>query len=103
MPDGEMAAGAFDIAVCKGIDVGEQERCHLLVGLDAAGTLPVYNYIQLVSQSMGLPYEDEYKEWKRAPDAAKEIIGAERIAKVGVEFYERAILPELKKRPALNK
>jgi len=74
-----------------------------MVGLDAAGTLPVYNYIQLISQSMGLPYEDEYKEWKRAPEAAKEMIGAERIAKVGIEFYERAILPELKKRPAINK
>ena len=27
---------------------------------------------------------------------------AKRIAKVGVQFYERAILPELKKRPKLN-
>src|SRR5205814_1696449 len=29
-------------------------------------------------------------------------IGAERIAKVGIEFYERAVLPELKKRPNLR-
>jgi hypothetical protein len=70
-----------------------------IVGLDAAGAIPVYNYIQLFAQSMGLPYEDEYKAWKRSPEAAKEMIGAERIAKVGIEFYERAILPELKKRP----
>ena len=74
-----------------------------LVGLDAAGAVPVYNYIQLIAQSMGLPYEDEYKAWKRSPDAAKEQIGAERIAKVGIEFYERAILPELKRRPTLSK
>lgn len=74
-----------------------------MVGLEAAGVLPVHNYIQLIAQSMGLPYEDEYKAWKRAPDEAKEMIGAERIAKVGIEFYERAILPELKKRPTLSK
>jgi hypothetical protein len=72
-----------------------------LVGLDAAGTVAVYNYIQLFAQSMGLPYEDEYKNWKRTPDQAKEMMGAERVAKVGIEFYERAILPELKKRPIL--
>ena len=59
-----------------------------MVGLEAAGVLPVHN---------------EYKAWKRAPDEAKEMIGAERIAKVGIEFYERAILPELKKRPTVNK
>jgi Fe-S oxidoreductase len=74
-----------------------------IVGLDAAGAIPVYNYIQLISQSMGLPYEDEYKAWKHAGDGAKALIGAERIAKVGIEFYERAILPELKKRPTVNK
>jgi Fe-S oxidoreductase len=73
-----------------------------LVGLDAAGAISVYNYIQLIARSMGLPYEDEYKAWKRAGDGATELIGAERIAKVGVQFYERAILPELKKRPKLQ-
>lgn len=73
-----------------------------LVGLDAAGAIPVYNYIQLIARSMGLPYEDEYKAWKRAGEGAGELIGAERIAKVGIQFYERAILPELKKRPDLR-
>ena len=73
-----------------------------IVGLDAAGAIPVYNYIHLIARSMGLAYEDEYKAWKRAGDGAAELIGAERIAKVGVEFYERAILPELKKRPKLS-
>jgi len=73
-----------------------------MVGLDAAGAVEVFNYIQLFARSMGLAYEDEYKAWKKSPDAAKEMIGAERIAKVGVQFYERAILPELKKRPNLR-
>jgi hypothetical protein len=70
-----------------------------LLGLDAAGAMPVYNYIQLIARSMGLAYEDEYKAWKRAGKGAAELIGLERVAKVGIEFYERAILPELKKRP----
>jgi Fe-S oxidoreductase len=69
-----------------------------LLGLDAAGAIPVYNYIQLVARSMGLPYQDDYKSWKRAG-----AIGADGIARVGVEFYERAIVPELKKRPHLPK
>ena len=53
-------------------------------------------------RSMGLDYVDEYKAWKRAGDGATQLIGTERIARVGVEFYERAILPELKKRPTLR-
>jgi Fe-S oxidoreductase len=73
-----------------------------MVGLDAAGAIPVYNYIHLIARSMGLPYRDEYKEWKRAGEGAAALIGSERIAKVGVQFYERAILPELKKRPNLR-
>ena len=73
-----------------------------LLGLDAAGVTPVYNYIQLLARAMGLAYEDEYKAWKRAGEGAAALIGAERIAKVGMTFYERAILPELKKRPKLG-
>jgi Fe-S oxidoreductase len=72
-----------------------------LLGLDAAGATPVYNYVQLIARSMGLAYEDEYKAWKRAGQGAAELIGRERIAKVGIEFYERAVLPELKRRPNL--
>ena len=68
-----------------------------MVGLDAAGAIPVYNYIHLIARSMGLPYTDDYKAWKRAG-----MIGPDGIAKVGIEFYERAIVPELKKRPNLR-
>jgi Fe-S oxidoreductase len=73
-----------------------------LLGLDAAGATQVYNYIQLLARSMGLAYQDEYKAWKRAGEGAAKLIGSERIAKVGIDFYERAILPELKKRPKLR-
>lgn len=72
-----------------------------ILGLDAAGAIPVYNYMHLIARSMGLAYEDEYKAWKRAGEGAAALIGPERIAKVGVTFYQRAILPELKKRPNL--
>jgi hypothetical protein len=70
-----------------------------LCGLEAQGATQVYNYIHLLARSMGLAYEDEYKAWKKAGAGAADLIGAERIAKVGVQFFERALLPELKKRP----
>ena len=70
-----------------------------LLGLDAAGAVQVFNYVQLLARSMGLPYVDEYKQWKKAgPDAAA-AIGEARVAQVGVQFFERALLPELVKRP----
>lgn len=71
-------------------------------GLEALGVTQVYNYIQLLARSMGIAYEDEYKAWKKAGAGAAELIGEERIARVGVQFFERALLPELKKRPAIS-
>ena len=72
-----------------------------ILGLEAVGAVEVYNYIHLLARSMGLPYEDEYKAWKKAGDGAAALIGKERLEKVGIEFYERAVLPELKKRPLI--
>ena len=74
-----------------------------LIGLDTVGAVPVHNYIQILARSMGLPYEDEYKAWKKAGDGATAMIGEKRVAAVGMEFYERAVLPELKKVPVLQK
>jgi len=73
-----------------------------LCGLEAAGVTSAYNYVQLIARSMGLAYEDEYKAWKKAGADAADLIGPERLRKVGIEFYERAILPELRKRPAVR-
>lgn len=70
-----------------------------LLGLDAAGEVEVFNYVQLIARSMGLPYVDEYKQWKRAGNDAAAAIGEARVAQVGVQFFERAMLPELVKRP----
>jgi cysteine-rich protein len=75
-------------------------QCHReLLGLDAAGEVEVFNYVQLIARSMGLPYVDEYKQWKRAGPNAAAAIGEARVAQVGVQFFERAMLPELVKRP----
>ena len=70
-----------------------------LVGLEADGTIAVFNYVQIIARSMGLPYEDEYKQWKKAGPDAADVIGKERLQAVGVTFFERAMLSELKKRP----
>ena len=70
-----------------------------ICGLEAHANTRAYNYIHLLAQSIGLDYADEYKAWKKAgPDAAR-LIGDERLQQVGVQFFERAVLPELVKRP----
>jgi Fe-S oxidoreductase len=69
-----------------------------LVGLEAEGVTEVYNYMHLIMRSMGLPYEDEYKAWKKAGADAAALVGEARLEKVGVQFFERAIVPELIKK-----
>lgn len=71
-------------------------------GLEATGATQAFNYIHLLARSMGLAYEDEYKSWKKAGADAAALIGEERVARVGVQFFDRALLPELKKRPTLR-
>ena len=71
-------------------------------GLEADGSTQVHNYIQLLARSMGIARADEYKAWKKAGAGAAQLIGEERVARVGVQFFERALLPELKKRPTIS-
>jgi len=98
---GDMVAAVKETGADAAVTVFHQ--CYReLCGLEAAGITPVYNYIHLIARSMGLAYEDEYKAWKKAPDEAAKLIGPERLAKVGIQFYERAILPELRKRPDVS-
>lgn len=68
-----------------------------LVGLEAQGVTQVFNYMQLVARAMGLEYEDEYKALKKAGANAAGVLG-DRVQKVGVQFFERAMLPELIKK-----
>lgn len=70
-----------------------------LCGLEAHAGTKAFNYIHLLAQSIGLQYVDEYKEWKKAGPNAAALIGEKRLAQVGVQFFERAMLPELVKRP----
>lgn len=69
-----------------------------LVGLEAEGITQVYNYMQLIARSMGLAYEDEYKALKKAGPEAARVVGEARLEQVGVQFFERAIVPELVKK-----
>jgi Fe-S oxidoreductase len=69
-----------------------------LVGLEAQGVTQVFNYMQLIARSMGLPYEDEYKAWKKAGPEAARAIDEARLQKVGIQFFDRAMLPELLKK-----
>lgn len=74
-----------------------------LCGLEAQANVQVYNYIHLFARSMGLPYVDEYKQWKKLGPGAGAAIGEKRLARIGVQFFERAILPEIVKRaPGLD-
>lgn len=70
-----------------------------LCGLEAQGKVPVYNYVHLFARSMGLAYVDEYKQWKKLGRDAGAAIGEKRLAQIGVQFFERAILPEIVKWP----
>ena len=69
-----------------------------LVDLEAQGVTQVYNYMQLIARSMGLAYEDEYKAWKKAGPQAAAAIDDARMQKVGIQFFERAVVPELVKK-----
>jgi Fe-S oxidoreductase len=69
-----------------------------LVDLEAQGVTQVFNYMQLVARSMGLAYEDEYKAWKKSPEGAAAAIDGARMQKVGIQFFDKAIVPELLKK-----
>jgi Fe-S oxidoreductase len=69
-----------------------------LVDLEAQGVTQVFNYMQLIARSMGLAYEDEYKAWKKAGPEAARAIDEARLQKVGIQFFDRAIVPELVKK-----
>lgn len=70
-----------------------------ICGLEAHANTRAYNYVHLLAQSIGLQYVDEYKAWKKAGPNAAALIGEKRLEQVGVQFFERAMLPELVKRP----
>jgi hypothetical protein len=70
-----------------------------ICGLEAEGGVKAFNYIHLLARAMGMERQDEYKAWKMAGEKAGDLVGETRLEKVGVDFFKRAILPELNSRP----
>ena len=74
--------------------------CHReSVALERHPGLRVANWIHLLAQSAGLPFEDEYKAWRNAQDP-RAALGEERIAALGEVPYAKLVEPELRKPPA---
>jgi hypothetical protein len=73
----------------------------LLCALEGGEPFRVVNYVNLLCESMGLVFADEYKEWKLAPCEEDVVarVGPERITAMGEKLFRDAILPELLRRP----
>ena len=74
----------------------------LLCGLATTDGIRVINYVNLLTEAMGVaPPPDEYAQWKNAgSDAAiMASIGPDRIAKIGADFFAKQVMPELRKLP----
>jgi hypothetical protein len=74
----------------------------LLCGLATTDGITVSNYVNLLTEAMGIAAPpDEYAQWKNAgSDAAIiEQIGPERMAKIGAKFFATQVMPELRRLP----
>ncbi len=73
----------------------------LLCALEGSEPFKVVNYVNLLTESMGLATQDDYKDWKLAGSEAAVIakVGEARIAAMGEKLFRDAILPELLKSP----
>lgn len=89
------AAGVDDVATVF-------HSCQrLMCALEATEPFRVLNYVALLGAALGKEYPDEYKSWKSAENAdeIRERVGPERIARMGEQMFEKALLPELQRRP----
>ena len=69
--------------------------CHReMIGLERDHGIRVVNWVHLLAEGMGLPYEDEYKAWRNAEDPLA-AIGPERIAAAGEVAVRKLVAPEL--------
>ena len=74
----------------------------LLCGLATTDGIKVINYVNLLTEAMGIATPpDDYAQWKNAGSAAAivEQIGPARVAKIGAEFFAKQVMPELRKLP----
>ena len=60
------------------------------------------NYVNLLTEAMGLPTQDDYKDWKLAGSEAAIVakVGEARIAAMGEKLFRESILPELLRQPS---
>ena len=74
----------------------------LLCALEGSEPFKVVNYVNLLTESMGLEFRDDYKEWKLAgsEEAVIAKVGEERIAAMGEKLFRDSILPELLRQPS---
>jgi hypothetical protein len=74
----------------------------LLCALEGSEPFRVVNYVNLLTESMGLEWRDDYKEWKLAgsEEAVIAKVGEARIAAMGEKLFHDSILPELLRRPS---
>lgn len=74
----------------------------LLCGLEGSEAFAVVNYVNLLTESMGLTTRDDYKAWKLAGSEAAVVasIGQTRIAAMGEKLFRESILPELLRAPS---
>jgi Fe-S oxidoreductase len=75
--------------------------CHReSVALERHPGIRVANWIHLLAQAAGLPFEDEYKAWRNAEDL-RATLGEARIAELGEVPFTRLVAPELGKPPVV--
>ena len=74
----------------------------LLCALEGSEPFRVVNYVNLLTESMGMTTRDDYKEWKLAGSEAAVVakVGEERIAAMGEKLFHESILPELLRQPS---
>lgn len=69
--------------------------CHReMIGLERDHGIRVVNWVHLLAEGMGLPYEDEYKAWRNAEDPLA-AIGPARVAAAGEVAVRKLVEPEL--------
>ena len=74
----------------------------LLCALEGSEPFKVVNYVNLLTEAMGLTSQDDYKAWKLAGSEAAVIaqVGEARIAAMGEKLFRASILPELLRPPS---
>lgn len=101
----DVTRGLCDDARARGADTVATvfHSCQrLLCALEGTEPFRVVNYVNLLTESMGLTLQDDYKSWKLAgsEEAVIAAVGEGRVAAMGEKLFRESILPELMRPPA---